>query len=103
MTSPGFPTVFRDMCASAMRARGTCCGRRAGCRWSGGAPGERFERTVLVAAGTVIRYGQFYGPGTYYEAVPPDHPRIQIDDAARRTMDHLAGGLGIVEIVEPMD
>jgi NAD(P)-dependent dehydrogenase (short-subunit alcohol dehydrogenase family) len=100
---PGHVRIRDEGTRNLLRAAGGVPMVAQSIAWSGGAPGERFERTVLVAAGTVIRYGQFYGPGTYYEAVPPDHPRIQIDDAARRTMDHLAGGLGIVEIVEPMD
>ena len=32
------------------------------------------ERTVLEAGGVVIRYGQFWGPGTYYETAPPARP-----------------------------
>ena len=34
------------------------------------------ERAVLAAGGVVIRYGQLYGPGTYYPSAPPDPPRI---------------------------
>ena len=32
---------------------------------------EDFEQTVLSAGGVVLRYGQFYGPGTYYEGEAP--------------------------------
>jgi nucleoside-diphosphate-sugar epimerase len=28
---------------------------------------EELEATVLGAGGTVVRFGEFYGPGTYYE------------------------------------
>ena len=69
-------------------------------------PGERgvathaFERTVLDGGGVVIRYGQLYGPGTYYETTIPDPPRIQIDEAARRTVPLLDAPSGIVELVE---
>jgi nucleoside-diphosphate-sugar epimerase len=69
-------------------------------------PGERgaanraFERTVLDAGGVVIRYGQLYGPGTYYESEPPPPPRIQIDEAARRTIGVLEARSGVVELVE---
>lgn len=45
-----------------------------------------FERTVLRDGGVVIRYGQFWGPGTYYPDSPPDRPRIHLDDAARQTV-----------------
>jgi uncharacterized protein YbjT (DUF2867 family) len=63
---------------------------------------EALERQVLAYDGTgvVLRYGQFYGPGTYYEADPPDPPRIQIDAAARQTVSLLETDAGIVEIVE---
>jgi nucleoside-diphosphate-sugar epimerase len=59
-------------------------------------PGEKaqvatgaFERTVLRDGGVVIRYGQFWGPGTYYPDSPPSRPRIHLDDAARQTMTAL--------------
>lgn len=58
------------------------------------------ERAVLDAGGVVIRYGQLYGPGTYYETTKPDPPRIHVDDAARRTIPLLDAPLGIVELVE---
>lgn len=57
------------------------------------------ERAVLDAGGVVVRYGMFYGPGTYHETAP-QHPRVHIDDAARRTMVVLEAKPGIVEIVE---
>lgn len=47
------------------------------------------ERVVLEAGGVVIRYGQLYGPGTYYPSAPPDPPRIHVDDAARQTLPAL--------------
>ena len=58
------------------------------------------EEPVLAAGGTVLRYGRFYGPDTYDEQYPQQPPRIHVDDAARRTMEFLASGLGIIEIVE---
>lgn len=51
---------------------------------------EELEATVLDAGGGVLRFGQFYGPGTYYESELPGHPRIHIDAAGRpafETMD----------------
>jgi len=47
---------------------------------------EEHERLVLEANGVVLRYGQLYGPGTYFEHELPPRPRIHIDDAARRTV-----------------
>jgi nucleoside-diphosphate-sugar epimerase len=69
-------------------------------------PGEgaasiaELEATVLEAGGGVVRYGQFYGPGTYYEDGPPEPPRIQIDAAARRTLPALEAPSGVITIVE---
>ena len=37
------------------------------------------ERSVLAEGGVVLRYGQFYGPGTYNEQQPPEEPRVHID------------------------
>jgi hypothetical protein len=48
---------------------------------------EELETTVLGAGGGVLRFGQFYGPGTYYEDALPDEPRIHIDTAARRAFE----------------
>ena len=66
---------------------------------AGGAAKEELERTVLGFGGVVLRYGRFYGSGTYH-AEPPEPPRIQIDDAARRTAVLLDAPSGIVEVVE---
>lgn len=69
-------------------------------------PGERGvttradEQAVLDAGGVVIRYGQLYGPGTYYETDVPDPPRIHVDDAAQRTIPVLDAPPGIVDLVE---
>jgi nucleoside-diphosphate-sugar epimerase len=65
-----------------------------------GAAVEELERSVLAAGGVVLRYGQFYGPGTYYEHDPPPPPRAHVDEAARRTVEALDAPSGIVEIVE---
>ena len=63
---------------------------------------EEHERMVheFPGVGIVLRYGQFYGPGTYYEAEPPDPPRIQIDAAACQTVSSLEAESGVVEIVD---
>ena len=58
------------------------------------------ERQVLEIGGVVLRYGQFYGPGTYFEDVPPDPPRVTVPEAARRTLNLLEAPSGVVEIVE---
>jgi uncharacterized protein YbjT (DUF2867 family) len=61
---------------------------------------EDLERAVLDAGGVVLRYGQLYGPGTYFEHEPPSHPRIEIGEAARRTALALDQPSSIIEIVE---
>src|SRR5262245_27877504 len=47
------------------------------------------ERAVLQAGGVVVRYGQLYGPGTYYPSTPPAPPRIHVDHAGRQTLPAL--------------
>lgn len=71
-------------------------------------PGEgaeavtELERMVLQADGVVLRYGQFYGPGTFYPADPmPEHPRVGVETAARATMDALDAPSGVLTIVDP--
>jgi uncharacterized protein YbjT (DUF2867 family) len=61
---------------------------------------EDLERAVLDAGGVVVRYGRFYGPGTYYEAEPPSPPRVHVDEAARRTVPLLDAAGGIVVVTE---
>ncbi len=61
---------------------------------------DKHEALVLAAGGVVVRYGQFYGPGTYYEDEPPDPPRIGIAEAARRTVPLLDAPGGIVTLAE---
>jgi nucleoside-diphosphate-sugar epimerase len=61
---------------------------------------DEHEQMVLDAGGVVVRYGQLYGPGTFYEDQIPDPPRISIDDAARRTVPLLDADSGVVELVD---
>jgi UDP-glucose 4-epimerase len=62
---------------------------------------EEHERLVLAIGGVVVRYGQLYGPGTYYEDELPGRPRIQVDAAARATPPQLEAPSGIVTLVDP--
>ena len=72
-------------------------------------PGKRgentaaFERLVLDAGGVVIRYGQLYGPDTFYPDpdAPPPPPRVGVDEAARATVGLLEAQPGVVEVVDP--
>ncbi len=58
------------------------------------------EDAVLAANGVVLRYGAFYGPGTYYEGELPSAPRVHIDTAAVRTLEALDAPSGILTIVD---
>ena len=58
------------------------------------------ERSVLAEGGVVLRYGQFYGPGTYNEQQPPEGPRVDIDRAAERTVEALGAPTGVVVIID---
>nr|EJJ01725.1 dTDP-glucose 4,6-dehydratase [Rhodococcus sp. JVH1] len=58
------------------------------------------ERSVLAEGGVVLRYGQFYGPGTYNEQQQPAEPRVHIDRAADRTVEALGEPTGIVVITD---
>jgi uncharacterized protein YbjT (DUF2867 family) len=62
---------------------------------------EDLERQVLDIGGVVARYGQLYGPGTFYEHELPSYPRIHVDAAARATPPLLDARSGIVTIADP--
>ena len=58
------------------------------------------KRLILDAGGVVIRYGQLYGPGTYYPDDLPAPPRIHVEGAARRTMALVDAPSGIVVLTD---
>ena len=67
----------------------------------GGTAVSDLERAVLAIGGVVLRYGQFYGDGTYFEESKPPPPRVQIDEAAKRSVVALSdGSAGVVLITE---
>jgi nucleoside-diphosphate-sugar epimerase len=71
--------------------------------WTPPAGGEavaEHERLVLEAGGVVLRYGTFYGPGTFGGDRVPPPPRIHVEEAARATVALLEAPSGVVEIVE---
>ncbi len=57
---------------------------------------------MLDIGGVVVKYGQFYGPGAYYEYEVPDHPRVHVDDAASRTVSLADAASGVVVIADPV-
>jgi nucleoside-diphosphate-sugar epimerase len=58
------------------------------------------EKAILDAGGVVLRYGQLYGPGTYYESTPPPPPRIEVGAAAERTVELLDAPSGIATLLD---
>lgn len=58
------------------------------------------ERLVLDAGGVVVRYGGFYGPGTYYSEDLPAPARIRVDDAGKRTVSLLDAPSGVVILTD---
>ncbi|MDA8072919.1 MAG: NAD(P)H-binding protein [Actinomycetota bacterium] len=61
------------------------------------------ERLILDAGGVVVRYGQLYGPGTYYPDDLPVPPRIHVEGAARRTLALLDASSEIVVLTDDDD
>jgi nucleoside-diphosphate-sugar epimerase len=59
------------------------------------------ERTSLAVGGVVLRYGYFYGPGTYYDGdeLPPE-PRVHVDTAARRTVEAIGLPSGVLVVTD---
>ena len=96
----------REGTANLVDAACTCGARviAQSVAWSlpgdGGRAVEFLERTVLDADGVVLRYGQLFGPGTYYPVVPPGPPRIHVNEAAQRTVALLEAPCGIVDVVD---
>lgn len=93
----------RNLLAAAAAA---ACGRfiAQSIAWTPPAGGEavaEHERLVLGAGGVVLRYGVFYGPGTYGGDQVPPPPRVHIDEAARQTVALLDTDSGVLEIVDP--
>jgi len=68
--------------------------------WPGGPIVDAHEASVLAAGGVVLKYGQFYGPSTYYESDPPADPKIHVDEAAKRTMQYILAPPGAYVIAE---
>jgi hypothetical protein len=65
-----------------------------------GAGVDEHERLGLGQNGRVLRYGQLYGPGTYYEDRKPDHPRVHVTVAAEITAALLDAPPGVLAIAE---
>lgn len=90
----------RNLLAAAGRTRVVAQSVAWALGGDGGEAVKEHEEAVLEAGGVVVRYGQFYGPGTYHPTAPSDGPRIHIDDAARRTLPLLTVPGGVVVLVD---
>jgi nucleoside-diphosphate-sugar epimerase len=62
---------------------------------------EELEQTTLDARGVVLRYGIFWGPGTYNPDAPPEGvPRVHVEEAARQTVAALDAPSGVMMVVD---
>ena len=62
---------------------------------------RELEETTLAAGGVVLRYGIFWGPGTYGgETVPEGVAHVHIEEAARRTVEALDAPSGVIVVVD---
>jgi hypothetical protein len=62
---------------------------------------DQHERQVVDVGGVVVRYGQLYGPGTFYEEEIPAPPRIHVDAAAAQATPPLIHApSGVVVLAE---
>lgn len=61
---------------------------------------QYLEATTLAYPGVVLRYGYFYGPGTWYPEGTEHTPKVSVDEAASRTVGLLEAAPGIYEVVE---
>jgi len=62
---------------------------------------EHLEAATLAYPGVVLRYGYFYGLGTWYPDGTKQEPRVQVEYAAKRTVEFLTAESGVCEIVDP--
>ena len=58
------------------------------------------EQMVTEFGGTVLRYGQFYGPGTYHPESYPAEPRVEVETAARHTVEAIDLPPGVLTITD---
>jgi hypothetical protein len=64
------------------------------------APLQNWSVLFSQRAAFVLRYGQFYGPGTYHGQQPPKEPRVHVDRAAERTVEALGEPTGVIVIID---
>ena len=62
---------------------------------------EHLEAATLAYPGVVLRYGYFFGPGTWYPEGTSHEPRIHVELAALNTVDLLTAEPGVYEVTDP--
>lgn len=62
---------------------------------------DYLEAATLAYPGVVLRYGYFYGPGTWYAGGPKHKPPVSIEYAAARTVELLTAEPGVYEVTDP--
>ena len=62
---------------------------------------EHLESATLAFPGVVLRYGYFFGPGTWYPEGTTHEPRIHVELAALQTVDLLTAAPGVYELTDP--
>jgi uncharacterized protein YbjT (DUF2867 family) len=97
-------TEGTDNLLTAMRAAGAERLIAQSVAWkvseAGMAAVDHLEQAVIAAHGTVLRYGQLYGSGTYFSDRVPDEPRVSLDRAAMRTVEAIDLPSGIYTITD---
>jgi len=61
---------------------------------------EYLEAETLAYPGVVLRYGYFYGPGTWYPEGTDKEPRLHVAHAATRTVELLTADPGVYEVTD---
>jgi NAD(P)-dependent dehydrogenase (short-subunit alcohol dehydrogenase family) len=62
---------------------------------------RELEGSALAAGGVVLRYGLFYGPGTYSEdGADMPEPKVHVETAARRTVEAIDLPSGVVVVTD---
>jgi uncharacterized protein YbjT (DUF2867 family) len=61
---------------------------------------DHLEATARAFPGIVLRYGLFYGPGTWYAAAPASSPIVHVEKAAAATVEVLGAAPGVYEITD---
>jgi nucleoside-diphosphate-sugar epimerase len=61
---------------------------------------DHLERETLAYPGIVLRYGAFYGPGTWNSSAPASGPVVEVTAAAQQTARALEAAPGIYEVTD---